>query len=232
MPQRTNTHARSIHSKSAHDLGVLKNTPANVAKLLGELRKDADRIARTSDLTAAAKARYLKDLRETAALQLDCLLEDVEDARSNVDAETRRALARPETEDPTERLLRELQLQRAWARAERRLAAGATVADLVLRAANERDVATFDALHGEIAGFLLARGADQREIDATQSLIADHEDAVLPPAKLAAKQVRNNSEQHGYFADMALNQAPEELTGGTQWSEVAAGPDSLIRLAS
>jgi hypothetical protein len=232
MPQPTSPRVAEIQRKTRDDLAALKRTPANVAKLLAEHRNDAARIKKTNDLTPAAKARHLREVRETTVLRLASLVEEAEEARQNIEASAQRALAQPDTADPTEQLLQELQLQRAWNRTERLLAAGSTVAEVVARAAQERDAATFAALRAEISGHLLAKGAAASEIDATHGLIADHEDVVLPAEKLAAKTARKEAEQHAYFGDMALNQASEELAGGAQWNEVAGGPETIIPVTS
>lgn len=230
MPQSPKARAREIVNRTAHDRATLKGTPQAVAALLGELRRNTARIRASTDLTAGAKTRLLREAREAATARLDLLVEEAEEARSSVEAEADAALARADTDDPTQLLLRELQLQRAWARTERLLKSGATVPDVVARAAQAKDAATFDALRAEVDGWLLERGAAASEIESTHALISHHEDVVLPADKLAAKLARKDAEGHTYFLKMAIGQAREELTGGPQWSQLPAGPDETLAL--
>jgi len=204
--------------------------PQSVARLLQEVRSDMRRIRETGDLTAAAKSRLVREARETAALQLESLIEDAADVRQAIIADAEQVLTRPDTDDPTQQLLRELQLQRAWARTERLLNSGATVAEIIMRAADTRDAAAFDALRAEIGGWLLGHKADTNEVETAHALIAEHEDSVLSLDQRAAKAAHKEAKHHAYFSDMALNQAREELNGGSEWSQLAAGPDDVIAL--
>ena len=230
MPQSPNARANDLQRKTAGDLAALQGVPQTIAQLLREVRSDTQRIRGTGDLTPAAKSRLVREARETAALRLESLAEDAADVRQAIDAEAEQVLARPDTDDPTRQLLRELQLQRAWTRTERSLKSGATVAEIIMRAADTRDAAAFDALRAEIGGWLLEHKADTNEIETTHALIEEHEDVVLPSDQRAAKAAHKEAEHHAYFSDMALNQAREELRGGPEWSQLPAGPDDVIAL--
>ena len=186
MPQSANARARDLQRKTSGDLAALQGVPQSVARLLREVRSDTRRIRETNDLTAAAKTRLVREARETAALRLESLAEDAADVRLAIVAEAEQVLARPDTDDPTRQLLRELQLQRAWARTERLLNSGATVAEIIMRAAATRDAATFDALRTEISGWLLEHKADKFGRSGTYKIICSiHPDTMRMTVKVS-----------------------------------------------
>lgn len=228
MPLSAKARARAIEDRTAYDRAALKSTPHRVAELLQDLRQNQAKIRRSSDLTATAKTRLLREAREATKASLEQLAEEAEESLTCVRTEAAVALSRADTDDPAQQLLREMQLQRAWARAERMLRSGATVPDLVARAAEHRDAATFDALRAEVDGWLIEHGAAASEIESTHALISHHEDAVLPADKLAAKHAHKEAEEHAYFLGMAIGQAQEELAGGPEWSQVPGGRDEVL----
>jgi len=197
-------------------LAIVDRLPGQLLDEFRTWRAAVRRIWGNADLTPEGQTRQVERARSEASGRVETLIEAALQARSAAEAALDEA-AEPPTASADEATLRELQLQRAWARIERRLAHEPllVVAQQEAAAAAARgDRATFAALREELPARLGSGRQAEADLAELLEILAREEEPTLTAVQLSARrQLEQLRERWGRLQQVTISQLRAELAG-------------------
>lgn len=194
----------------------LRRVPEQAASIAIAVRQQVAQMSLDDRLSPAGKKDAENQVRNQGLQQLDALAQSAQEDVELLQTLLNKALADTPT-DVQERLLRELQLQRAWQRAVRLLDAmsdaGAVVRQvdqLIREAADGGDLPTLQALEEELPSYLKARNVFLPDV---VDRIAEAQAPHRPPVARAALQVLKQAREGWPRVQAAIQMARRGVAG-------------------